>query len=65
MLIEMQEILPVVSLDEGEPGAVYNEEGRVCISINIRQLMVIDVKLEWGNVWTFTVVKLERLVSGK
>ena len=31
MIAEDGEILPVVSLDEGEPYAVYNEEGRVCL----------------------------------
>ena len=38
MIIDKDEILPVVSLDEGEPYAV---------------------KLEWGNVWTFTGGELE------
>ena len=31
MIAEDGEILPVVSLDEGEPYAVYNEEGRVLL----------------------------------
>lgn len=34
MIAEDGEILPVVSLDEGEPYAVYDEEGRVLLCFN-------------------------------
>ena len=59
MIIDDNEILPVVSLDEGQPYAVYDEEGRILLysfhkypdSYPDRA----DVKLEWGNVWTFKI----------
>lgn len=63
MIAEDGEILPVVSLDEGEPYAVYNEEGRVLLYTFHKYpdsyLDGTDVKLEWGNVWTFTGGELE------
>lgn len=63
MIAEDGEILPVVSLDEGEPYAVYNEEGRVLLYTFHKYPDSYpdgtDVKLEWGNVWTFTGGELE------
>ena len=31
MIIDKDEILPVVSLEEGQPYAVYDEEGRILL----------------------------------
>ena len=63
MIAEDGEILPVVSLDEGEPYAVYDEEGRVLLYTFHKYPDSYpdgtDVKLEWGNVWTFTGGELE------
>ena len=48
---------------EGEPYAVYNEEGRVLLYTFHKYPDSYpdgtDVKLEWGNVWTFTGGELE------
>ena len=58
MVIDEEEILPVISLDEGEPYAVYDEDGRILLYTFHKYpdsyLDGTDVKLEWGNVWTFT-----------
>ena len=63
MIAEDGEILPVVSLDEGEPYAVYDDEGRVLLYTFHKYPDSYpdgtDVKLEWGNVWTFTGGELE------
>lgn len=63
LIIDDDEILPVVSLDEGEPYAVYDEEGRVLLCSFHKYPDSYpdgaDVKLEWGNVWTFTGGELE------
>ena len=69
MIIDKDEILPVVSLDKGEPYAVYDENGRILLYTFHKYPDSYpdgaDVKLEWGNVWTFTGGELERLVSEK
>lgn len=58
MVIDSDEILPVVSLDEGEPYAVYNEEGKILLFTFHKYPESYpdgaDVELAWGNVWTFT-----------
>lgn len=58
MVIDEEEILPVISLDEGEPYAVYDEDGRILLYTFHKYpdsyLDGTDVKLEWGKVWTFT-----------
>ena len=63
MIIDKDEILPVVSLDEGEPYAVYDDEGRILLYTFHKYPDSYpdgaDVKLEWGNVWTFTGGELE------
>nr|WP_295278559.1 hypothetical protein [uncultured Blautia sp.] len=63
MIIDHNEILPVVSLDEGQPYAVYDEEGRILLYTFHKYPDSYpdgaDVKLEWGNVWTFTGGELE------
>ena len=63
MIADEGEILPVVSLDEGEPYAVYDEEGRVLLYTFHKYPDSYpdgsEVKLEWGNVWTFTGGELE------
>ena len=55
MIAEDGEILPVVSLDEGEPYAVYDDEGRVLLYTFHKYpdsyTDGADVKLEWGEVW--------------
>lgn len=52
MIAEDGEILPVVSLDEGEPYAVYDDEGRVLLYTFHKYPDSYpdgaDVKLEWG-----------------
>ena len=69
MIAEDGEILPVVSLDEGEPYAVYNEEGRVLLYTFHKYPDSYpdgtDVKLEWGNVWTFTGYTWEQIMNSK
>lgn len=63
MIIDDNEILPVVSLDEGQTYAVYDEEGRILLYSFHKYPDSYpdgaDVKLEWGNVWTFTGGELE------
>ena len=63
MIIDKDEILPVVSLDKGEPYAVYDENGRILLYTFHKYPDSYpdgaDVKLEWGNVWTFTGGELE------
>lgn len=63
MIIDQDEILPVVSLDKGEPYAVYDWEDRVFL-FTFRKYPDsypdgTEVKLEWGNVWAFTGGELE------
>ena len=63
MIIDKDEILPVVSLEEGQPYAVYDQEGRILLYTFHKYPDSYpegaDVKLEWGNVWTFTGGELE------
>lgn len=63
MIIDKDEILPVVSLDKGEPYAVYDENGRILLYTFHKYPDSYpdgaDIKLEWGNVWTFTGGELE------
>jgi len=63
MIIDQDEILPVVSLDKGEPYAVYDQEGRVLLYTFHKYPDSYpdgtEVKLEWGNVWAFTGGELE------
>ena len=63
MIIDKNEILPVVSLEEGQPYAVYDQEGRILLYTFHKYPDSYpdgaDVKLEWGNVWTFTGGELE------
>lgn len=58
MTVESDEILPLVSLDEGKPYAVYDDEGRVLLLTFHKYPDSYpdgaDVKIEWGEVWTFT-----------
>ena len=58
LIIDKDEILPVVSLEEGQPYAVYDQEGRILLYTFHKYPDSYpdgtDVKLEWGNVWTFT-----------
>ena len=57
MIIDSDEILPVVSLEKGEPYAVYNEDGKILLfTLNKYPESYpdgADVELTWGNVWTF------------
>ena len=63
MIIDKDEILPVVSLEEGQPYAVYDQDGRILLYTFHKYPDSYpdgaDVKLEWGNVWTFTGGELE------
>ena len=56
--VEDGELLPLVSLEKGEPYAVYDEEGRVLLLTFHKYPDSYpdgeDVKIEWGEVWTFT-----------
>lgn len=58
MTVESDEVLPLVSLDEGAPYAVYDDEGRVLMFTYHKYPDSYpngaDVKIEWGEVWTFT-----------
>lgn len=51
MVIDEEEILPVISLDEGEPYAVYDEDGRILLYTFHKYpdsyLDGTDVKREW------------------
>ena len=63
MIIDKDEILPVVSLEEGQPYAVYDHDGIILLYTFHKYPDSYpdgaDVKLEWGNVWTFTGGELE------
>lgn len=63
MIIDADEVLPVASLAKGQPYAVYDEEGRILLYTFHKYPDSYpdgaDVKLEWGNVWTFTGGELE------
>ena len=63
LIIDKDEILPVVSLEEGQPYAVYDQDGRILLYTFHKYPDSYpdgaDVKLEWGNVWTFTGGELE------
>lgn len=58
MTVESDEIQPLVSLEKGDPCAVYDNEGRVLMLTFHKYPDSYpdgkDVKLEWGEVWTFT-----------
>ncbi len=58
MTVEADEIFPLVSLEKGEPYAVYDEEGRVLLLTFHKYPDSYpdgkDVEIEWGEVWTFT-----------
>lgn len=58
MTVETDEILPLVSLEKGEPYAAYDEEDRVLLLTFHKYPDSYpdgtDVKIEWGEVWTFT-----------
>lgn len=63
MTIEEDEILPLVSLEKGAPYAVYDDEGRVLLFTYHRYPDSYpdgaDVKLAWGEVWTFVGGELD------
>lgn len=56
--VEKEEILPVVSLDKDSPYGLYDEQGRVLLLTFHKYPDSYpdgaDVKIEWGEVWTFT-----------
>lgn len=58
MTVEPEEILPLVSLDEDSPYGVYDEQGRILLLTFHKYPDSYpdgnDVKIEWGEVWTFT-----------
>lgn len=58
MTVEKEEILPLVSLDKDSPYALYDEQGRVLLLTFHKYPDSYpngeDVKIEWGEVWTFT-----------
>lgn len=58
MIIEQDEILPVVSLEQGAPYALYDEQGRVLLLTFHKYPDSYpngaEVTIEWGQVWTFT-----------
>lgn len=58
MTVEKEEILPVVSLDKDSPYGLYDEQGRILLLTFHKYPDSYpngaDVKIEWGEVWTFT-----------
>ena len=63
MIIEENEILPVISLAKGEEYSVCDEDGRILLYTFHKYPDSYpdgaNVTLEWGNVWTFTGGELE------
>ncbi len=62
MTIEEDEILPVISLEQGAPYAIYNEEGQVLVLTFHKYPDSYpdgaDVSIAWGEVWTFSPAEL-------
>lgn len=59
MTVESEEILPVVSLAEGEPYAVYSEDKTRLLLFTYHKYPDSypdgqEVTIDWGDVWTFT-----------
>lgn len=58
MIIEDNEILPLVNLEKGEPYVTYNDDGRILLLTFHKYPASYpngeNVKIAWGEVWTFT-----------